>query len=112
MEITGKCTVVLPIESGTSRTVNAWQKQNFVIEVQNGRYSTKLCFQLFGDKVNECPAINDEVKVSFDIDSREYNGRWYTQLSAWKVERKNVPQPATQSQPAQPPTAQGDDLPF
>lgn len=93
MELQGKCIAVLPVESGTSRSGNAWQKRNFVIETA-GQYPKKVCLQLFGDKVDECPNVGEEVKVSFDINSREYNGRWYTQLDAYVVERPaaQVPQ--------------------
>lgn len=116
MEITAKTIVVLPIESGTSRSGNAWQKQNFIVET-TGQYPKKICFHLFGDKVNECPAVGEEVKVSFDIESREYNGRWYTQLNAWKIEKMIAAQPqqspTLQAQPTPPPTpAQDDGLPF
>ncbi len=126
MEITAKTIAVLPIESGTSRSGKPYQKQNFVVETAE-QYPKKICFQLFGNKVDECPAVGDEVKVSFDIESREYNSRWYTQLNAWKVEKMIAAQPQQapaqqgwqaaypqqQAQPTPPPTpAQGDDLPF
>lgn len=58
-----------------------------------------MCLQLFGDKVNDCPNVGEEVKVSFDIDSREFNGRWYTQLNAWKVERVGTTVSQTIQQP-------------
>jgi len=125
MEITAKVITVLPIESGTSRSGNAWQKRNFVVETSE-QYPKKICFQLFGDKVNDCPAVGNEVKVFFDIESREYNSRWYTQLNVWKVERPMAqqpvqaptqqgwqaayPQPQQQAQPT--PPAQDSDLPF
>ncbi|MDE7411175.1 MAG: DUF3127 domain-containing protein [Paramuribaculum sp.] len=116
MELTGKVIVVLPIESGTSKSGNAWQKQNFVIETA-GQYPKKVCLQLFGDKVNECPNVGDDVKVSFDPESREWQGRWFTQLNAWKVEKQNAqptapaPQQATAQAAAQPQGAD-DELPF
>lgn len=115
MELHGKCIVALPIESGTSKSGNAWQKRNFVIETA-GQYPKKVCMQLFGDKVNECPNVGEEVKVSFDAESREWNGRWFTQLNAWKVERQGV-QPAQQpvyqqSQRQAPKDDMGGDLPF
>ena len=110
--------MALPIESGTSKSGNAWQKRNFVIETA-GQYPKKVCLQLFGDKVNECPNVGEEVKVSFDAESREWNGKWFTQLNAWKVEHQGV-QAAQQTvyqqtqpqAPATPPEAQADDLPF
>lgn len=118
MEITGKVALVLPIASGTSKSGNAWQKREFVIQTA-GQYPKKVCLQLFGERVNECPSEGDDVKVSFDAESREYNGRWYTQLNAWKVEKQGAPQPlpaavqtsapANASAPAPNPE---DDIPF
>lgn len=113
MELQGKCIAALAIESGTSKSGNAWQKQNFVIETA-GQYPKKVCFQLFGDKVNDCPNVGEEVKVSFDAESREWNGKWFTQLNAWKVERQGAQPAPQQPQYAQaaPSTPPADDLPF
>lgn len=110
MEIQGKVIAALPMESGTSKAGNAWQKRNFVIETP-GQYPKKVCMQLFGDKVNDCPNVGEEVKVSFDIDSREYNGRWYTQLNAFKVERPQPAAPAYPTPPTPAPTAAYDSFP-
>lgn len=110
MEIQGKTIVALPVESGMSKSGNAWQKRNFVIET-TGQYPKKVCFQLFGDKVNECPNVGEDVKVSFGAESREWNGKWFTQLNAWKVERQGA-QPAPQTQYAQEQPAQDNGLPF
>lgn len=99
MELTGKCVAVLDIQSGTSKTGNEWKKQEFVIEFGD-RYPKKVCFQLFGDRVNDCPNVGDEVVVSFDAESREWNGKWFTQLNAWKVENKSAG--ATTASQAQP----------
>lgn len=113
MIIEGKCIVVLPIESGTSKSGNSWQKRNFVIETA-GQYPKKVCLQLFGDKVSDCPNMGDEVKVTFDPESREWQGKWFTQLSAWKVERQGSqqPQPATPLPQQAEPVGNGEDLPF
>lgn len=117
MEIQGRCVAVLDMISGTSKAGKAFQKRDFVIETA-GQYPKKVCLQLFGDKVNDCPNVGEEVKVSFDPESREWNGKWFTQLNAWKVERQGVqqpaPQPAPQPQyaPAQPTDDLGNDLPF
>lgn len=119
MELQGKTVAVLDLVSGTSKSGKAFQKREFVIETA-GQYPKKVCLQLFGDKVNECPNVGEEVKVSFDAESREWNGKWFTQLNAWKVERQGA-QPAPQqpvyqqAQPqtsATPPEPQADDLPF
>lgn len=128
MEIEGKCILVLPVESGTSKAGKAWQKRNFIIET-SGQYPKKVCLQLFGDKVEKCPNQGDMVKVSFDIDSREYNNRWYTQCNAYAVDVQASAQPAQQtnvlqelgvtghskqptSQSTAPAQQEGDDLPF
>lgn len=89
MEISGKIIAVLPMATGEGKN-GTWRSQDYVLETFD-QYPKKVCFNLFGDKIEQYPmAIDDEVTVSFDIDSREYNGRWYTNIRAWKVEKKNV----------------------
>lgn len=100
MEIEGKIIVKLPLQSGTSRTGNAWSKQEYVLETIEA-YPRKVKFDFFGDKANQFPLeVGDTVRVSFDIESREFNGRWYTDIRAWKAEKvdPNAPQ---QQAPAQ-----------
>ena len=88
MEITGKIIAVLPERGGVSKTGNEWKMQEYVLETHE-QFPKKLCFNVFGaDKI---AAFNiqagDELTVSFDINAREYNGRWYNDIRAWKVER-------------------------
>lgn len=118
MELQGKTVAVLELVSGTSNAGNPWQKREFVIETP-GQYPKKICFLLFGDKVNECPQVGETVKVSFDIESREWNTRWFTNLNAWKVERQQGADSASlrsrteqpqQPAPATPPA--DEQLPF
>lgn len=91
MEVTGKIIAVLPEQGGTSKTGNEWKKQEYVLETQE-QYPKKVCFQLFGaDRIAQAAIQPGELlTVSFDIDSREYQGRWYTNISAWKVERADA----------------------
>lgn len=127
MEITGKIIAVLPEQGGISKTGNEWKKQEYVLETHD-QYPKKVCFQIFGaDRIAQA-AIQpgEELTVSFDIDSREYQGRWFTNISAWKVERAVAapPQGMTPENfaPASAPTAPAapdfgpanpvDDLPF
>lgn len=106
MEIQGRIVQVMPTASGESRG-KTWQRQDFIIETL-GQYPKKVCLQLFGDRVNQHPlSIGLDVKVSYDLESREYNGRWYTSVTAWKVEYagndNNIPQvppPPVDSYPA------------
>ena len=88
MEIKGRIIQVLPAQSGVSKSSgNTWKKQEYVLETED-QYPRKVCFGFFGDRVDQYPAaIGDDVIVSFDIDSREFNGRWYTNIQAWKLEK-------------------------
>ena len=107
MEITGKIIQVLPEVGGVSKAGNEWKKQEYVLETHD-QYPKKVCFQIFGaDKIAQA-AIQpgEELTVSFDIDSREYQGRWFTSINAWKVDR-----PAS-SAPDFGPANPIDDLPF
>ncbi|MDO4756842.1 MAG: DUF3127 domain-containing protein [Parabacteroides sp.] len=88
MEITGKIIAVLPIQGGVSKVGNEWKKQEYVLETHD-QYPKKVCFQIFGaDRIAQA-AIQpgEELTIYFDIESREFQGRWYTNISAWKVER-------------------------
>ncbi len=87
MELVGKLIKIMPEESGTGKTGNSWKKQSFVIETQD-QYPKKVCMQMWGDKVTQLQntSIDSTVKVSFDVESREYMEKWYTDLKAWKIE--------------------------
>ena len=94
MEIKGKIIVVLPLQTGEGRN-GTWKKQDYVLEYnRDSQYPKKMMFNLWGDKIDQF-AIQEgqEVKVDFDIDCREYNGRWYNDIRAWRVEA-DVPAPA------------------
>ncbi|MBF1310931.1 MAG: DUF3127 domain-containing protein [Porphyromonadaceae bacterium] len=124
MNISGKVVQVLPIQTGTSKAGNPWQKQEFILE-QGGQYPRKVCISLFGDNVAKTPQVGQDVMVSVDIDSREFNGRWYTEIKAWNIVQTGAQQAAPQqaanapaAAPAQPQPAPApqagvaDDLPF
>ena len=103
MEITGKIIAVLPEQGGISKTGNEWKKQEYVLETHD-QYPKKVCFQLFGaDRIAQA-AIQpgEDLTVSFDIDSREYQGRWFTNISAWKIERAGVAAPQNPAEPTTP----------
>ena len=88
MEITGKIIAVLPERGGVSKTGNEWKMQEYVLETHE-QYPKKICFNGFGaDKIAQFNIQGgDELTVSFDINAREYNGRWYNDIRAWRVER-------------------------
>lgn len=86
MELKGKIIQVLPQQSGVSKSGNAWKKQEYVLETLDS-YPKKVKFDFFGDKVDQFPLeIGNTVTISYDIESREFNGRWYTEIHAYKAE--------------------------
>ena len=95
MEITGKIIAVLPERGGVSKTGNEWKMQEYVLETHE-QYPRKICFNVFGaDKIAQFNIqAGEELTVSFDINAREYNGRWYNDIRAWRVERGTAPIPA------------------
>lgn len=85
MEINGRVMQVLPEVTGEGKN-GMWKKQDFVIET-DGQYPKKVCFTVWGDKINsQMMQEGNMLNVSFDVESREYNGRWYTDLKAWKID--------------------------
>ena len=86
MEISGKIIEVLPIKSGQSAN-GTWRKQEYVLETE-GQYPRKVCFMAWGDKIDQFEIKHGEhISAAIDLESREYNGRWYTDVKAWKVTR-------------------------
>lgn len=87
MEIIGKIILIEPIQSGISKsTCNQWQSQSFIIETLDN-YPRKVCIDLYGEqRVKDFRFdLGEIVRVSYDLESREFNGRWYTSVRAWKV---------------------------
>ena len=87
METTGKFIKSLPEVSGTSKAGKEWSKQDFVIETE-GQYPKNICFTAFGDKADGIKNLNpgDQVKVRFDIESKEYNGKYFSNINAFGIE--------------------------
>jgi hypothetical protein len=86
MEISGKIIELLPVKSGQSSN-GEWRKQEYIMETET-QYPKKVCFMAWGDKIDQFNIKQGEpLTVSIDLESREYNGRWYTDVKAWKVSR-------------------------
>ena len=102
MEIRGKVIFKLPLQSGTSKAGNPWSKQEYVLETIEA-YPKKVHFDFFGERANQYPLeVGDLVDLSFDIESREYNGRWYTSIRGWKAEKLDPNAVAAANAPAAP----------
>jgi len=116
MELTGKIFELLPEQAGESAR-GPWRKQQYILETE-GQYPKKVCFMAWGDKIDEFKLeVGETVTVGINLESREYNGRWYTDVKAWKVTRGE----ASQEQDSAPPISQAaqqvqnqfdEDIPF
>ena len=90
-EITGKIIAVLPTKSGTSARGTQWSSQTAVIETHE-QYPKRVAFDVLGDRISEFNLqVGEEVTVSFDINAREFNGKWFNSVNAWNVVRKQYP---------------------
>ena len=105
MEVTGKVIIALPEVAGVSKSGNNWKKREYVLETLES-FPKKIHFDFFGDRADQFPLnVGDMIRLSFDIESREYNGRWFTSIRGWKSE------PAQEGAPAQASAAQNQAFP-
>lgn len=121
IQVKGTVIQILKPESGVSKAGKEWKKQEFVIET-NEQFPKKVCFTLFGDKSSLLDGISEgsEVEVFFSVESRDFNGRWFHNINAWKIEpassapsAKNYPPEfLSDNIPPEPADDSGNDLPF
>lgn len=107
LSVKGRIQEILKPESGVSRAGKEWKKQEFVIETDE-QYPKKVCFTLFGEKISLIEGLSDgqEVEVAFNLESREFNGKWFHNINAWKIEK-----PAAIDIPEAPPEFRMEDIP-
>jgi hypothetical protein len=121
LELSGRIIQILPEQTGTGKN-GQWSRQDFIIETQE-QFPRKICFSAWGDKVSLVKTLKTDtrVNVSFNVESREYNGKWYTDLRIWKIDMQNQSseQPAANNFAGLEPLSPGDseggavnDLPF
>jgi hypothetical protein len=120
-KVKGKILQILPEQKGTSPR-GEWKKQDFVIETTDDQFPKKICFTLFNDKTSSLESIlpNMEVEVSFSIESREYNQKWFTNVNAFRIESVKEDSPKGMTPPPYTEaditpsgdSAENDDLPF
>ena len=114
MDIKGKIIQKLELQSGTSKAGNAWKKQEYVLETLDS-YPRKVKFDFFGDRADQYPLeVGDIITLSYDIESREFNGRWYTDIRGFKAMKEDsnmaaapAPYPPAAGEPAPAPAADG-----
>lgn len=140
MDIKGKIIQKLDLQSGTSKAGNQWKKQEYVLETVDTAYPRKVKFDFFGERADQYPLeVGDIITLSYDIESREFNGRWYTDIRGFKAVKEDpnmvaasagapyaaagepapAPAPGADGMPPTPPVdmtfdknGSGDDLPF
>ena len=120
MELKGKIYKVNPVQTGEGKN-GVWKKQEVVIEMDNGKFPKKVCVVFWTDLVNDNAfQEGNDISVEADVESREYNGKWYTDVKAWRVNkteqsaaprRENTPPPAY-TETDVPNEQIEDDLPF
>ena len=104
MEITGKIVKILDAQRFTSKKDGSEIVKNaFVIETQ-GQYSKTICFSVIGEeKFKQMSLVVGNVyNISFDAESREWNSKFFTDLSAWKAVNLDAGQSDQTQQPAAP----------
>ena len=101
MEVQGKIILKLPLLTGTAKaTGRDWKKQEYVLETINEPYPRKVFFDFFGERADQYPLeVGDTITLSFDIESREFQGRWFTNIRGWKAEKMQPSAPAQQAAP-------------
>ena len=99
LKIKGRLLQVNEIVKGTSQAGKEWQKLEFIIETFE-QFAKKICFTLFGDKTALINGIkiNESITVHFNLESREYNGKYFHNLNAWKIETEQADAPIEQAQ--------------
>lgn len=106
LEISGKVLKKLDVQKGESSR-GPWQKGGFVIETESN-FPKKICCTVWGDLISQVDNLKegDKVTASIDIESREYNERWYTDIKAWQIkpmgESTGSDSGSSQSQPGSP----------
>ena len=115
MQIVGKLIQLLPVQTGTGKN-GEWKKQDILIETES-QYPKKVCISIRGDKINLASLeLGKTLTIEFDAESREFSGRWYTELKAWKIEVNgqgaNSPNKLATAEPLELPEDEDGDLPF
>lgn len=117
MEISGTIIKMLPLQSGSGKN-GEWKKQDFVIET-GSQYPKKVCITMWGDKIDQFAlSEGQQITASIEIESREFNGRWYTDVKVWRVQKQEEQSTAPGSDGSSPEVStffneEGDDsLPF
>ena len=86
MKITGTLKEVLQLQKGVSKTGKDWKKQSFVLDT-GADFNNIICIDTFGDKIEMMQnlKLGANIEVKLNVSSKEYNGRYYHNISAWDI---------------------------
>ena len=85
MQLTAKLIQLLPLQTGAGKN-GEWKKQEIIVETGD-KFPKKVCISVWGDKIDvQKLQVGNMLRIDFDVESREYNSRWYTDVKAWKIE--------------------------
>jgi len=86
MEVQGTLKQILPIESGESKSGKTWQKQTIIIETADA-YPKQIAVEVSEKALSRLQDYSEGMTItcSINIESREYNGKWFTSVKAWKI---------------------------
>lgn len=85
-ETKGKIVKILELQTGTSKN-GEWKKQDIIVETSEA-YPKKICFSIWNDKISQLEGVEvgDDVRVMFNVASREYNHKWYNDITAYQLD--------------------------
>jgi len=111
MNFIGKLLFILPVESGTGKTGKSWKKRDLVFETTD-KYPKKIAVTIWNDAVDQfASAVGQILEVHVNLESREHNGKWYSQIAAWKFGGA-VAEKVEPARSFSPPANDTDELPF
>lgn len=104
MEITGKVVRLGNLVEGTSAR-GPWRKQELIIETEE-QFPKTVCLTCWTNQIEEIQrfAPGQSIKAQIDLSSREFNGKWYTDVRVWRFDPITAAAPmGAPAQPAQQP---------
>ena len=115
MQLTAKLIQLLPLQIGTGKN-GEWKKQDIIVET-DGEYPKKVCVSIWGEKINESQlVVGNTLIMDINIESREFSGKWYTEIKAWKIDVADqittIPEIGKEKPPPSLNETSKDDLPF
>ena len=115
MKLTAKLIQLLPLQTGTGKN-GEWKKQDVIVET-DGEYPKKVCISIWGEKINESQLIvGNTLIIDLNIESKEFSGKWYTEIKAWKIDVSGEitmrPESGKENPPLDVSETSENDLPF